>query len=226
MNGPLGVDPAQWSCGPATTAVRQILTEWAAIDWFEPAHTKANDDATSSFEEHHHRARAQQPELFAEHLDITVQQGGWPEFIALCERVRTQQWDWKFAALKLLSYWHSDAHGWSLSAEAGVRDVELLARGYAPGPGDLFFRYGEIVIWNDLGPILNLQGLDPIHAANANWYLSYARMDMIECIEWQLAEPGGHLDANPFLPLLRCYAAQHYPFSLAPGEVVLFGFMH
>lgn len=219
MNGPLGIDPAQCNCGPATKAVRQILSEWAATDWFEPAHSKANGDATNSFEDHHRRARALQPELFAEHLDITVQQGGWPEFIALCERVRTQQWDWKFAALKLLSFRHSEAHGWSLRADAGLPE-------YPPGPGDLFFRYGEVVIWNDLGPVLNLQGLNPTHAADANWYLGYARMDMIECIEWQLAEPGGHLDANPFWPLLRCYAAQHYPFSLAPGEVVLFNFMH
>jgi hypothetical protein len=49
-------------------------------------------------------------------------------------------------------------------------------------------------------------------------------MDVIECIEWQLAERDHRLESNPFVPLLRCYAAGFLPFALDPTTVVLFAF--
>lgn len=221
MKGPLGLDPSQCSCGPATPAVRQLLTEWAAIDWFEPASPTAASEASRAFQEHHRRARTQQPELFPDPLAITVQQGSWPELTELCERVRMQRWDWKFGALKQLSHRHSQAHGWSLGAE-----IEALQLPEYPqiGPGDLFFRFGPSVIWADFGPTLNLKHLDSTYAADALWYLSYARMDLIEATEWQLAERNANLDDNPFVPLLRCYTLGFYPFSLTRNQVLLFGF--
>ena len=57
------------------------------------------------------------------------------------------------------------------------------------------------------------------------WYGSYANMDVIEGIEWQLAEPGAALGDNPFVPRLRLYAAGFYPFSYGPREMVLFTFL-
>jgi hypothetical protein len=58
-----------------------------------------------------------------------------------------------------------------------------------------------------------------------NFFLWYALMDAMECITWQLAEPSADLLAdNPFLPLVRCYAAGFYPFALGPRTIVLFAF--
>lgn len=128
-----------------------------------------------------------------------------------------QRWDWKYAALKQLSRRHSQAHGWKLANEIDHAGEPL-------GPCRLFLRWGTTVIWNDFGPKLDLEHLDKTHAADAHWYLSYGRMDMIECIEWQLAERSGQLDGNPFLPLVRCYALGFYPFSLTRSELVLFSF--
>lgn len=222
MRGTVGFDPALCSYGPATAAVQQILSEWMAIDWFEPPPTGAQDNAMMAFAEHNRRARIHQPELFPAELAITLARGGWPEFVELCARVRKQSWDWKFAALKQLSHRHSRARGWSLTESA--RDLAATAE--APGPGDLCFRFGERVFWNNLGPKLDLGSV--ISASDVNtvhWYLGYATMDLIECIEWQLAERHDRLDDNPFVPLLRCHASGLLAFSLGPAEVVLFGFV-
>ena len=86
------IDPAQCSCGHATAAVRQLLSEWNAIDWLEPPRADAAAKATSSFEQHQRLAHAHQPELFDPQIAITQQTGGWPEFSELCERVRMQRW--------------------------------------------------------------------------------------------------------------------------------------
>lgn len=226
MRGTFGFDPAQCMYGAATAAVRQVLVEWAAIDWFVPPQRAVADEvaATRLFEEHHRRARAHQPELFPANLEIRLVRGGWAGFNDLCTSVRTSgEWDWKFSALKPLSYRHSQARGWSLKNEAP--DMASLAQWKGPGPGDLFFRFGEVALWNDLGPRLDLRSaLPPSHADVAGWYLGYTGMDVLECIEWQLAEKSDRLDGNPFLPLVRCYAAGFYPFSLGPACVVLFGF--
>lgn len=222
MRGTHSIDPARCSHGPATAAVQQVLSEWMAIDWFEPARAGADADATSSFEQHHRLARAHQPELFPEQLEVRTQLSGWAEFVELCARVRIQGWDWKFAALKQLSHRHSQARGWSLGKALPV----ATAPGQVPDSGDLFFRFGESVIWNDLAPKLDLQRmLAPGEVEAAAWYLGYATMDLIECIEWQLAEQSDRLGENPFFPLVRCYALGIYPFSLGPAEIVLFGFV-
>ena len=58
----------------------------------------------------------------------------------------------------------------------------------------------------------------------ARWYLSYVNMDVLECLEWQLAEPRCPLDANPCIPLVGVYEAGFLPFALSQREMVLFAF--
>jgi hypothetical protein len=216
MRGSIAVDPARCNFGPGTAAVREVLREWTAIDWFVPPSPMAAWDATREFEQHHRLARALEPQTFPDGLEVETRRGGWPEFCALYERVRTQSWDWKFGALKQLSRAHSQLHGWSLD--------DAVPPGQEFDPGDLIIRFGEVVAWNHVTPALGLRDwLDPSAADAAGWYLGYAQADVLECIEWQLAARSDRLDDNPFLPLLRCYAAGFYPFSLAPSEVVLFG---
>lgn len=47
---------------------------------------------------------------------------------------------------------------------------------------------------------------------------------MFHCVQWQLAEKHADVGANPLVPLLRCYRAGAYPFSLDRDTVVLFRF--
>lgn len=54
--------------------------------------------------------------------------------------------------------------------------------------------------------------------------MSSANMDIIDGIEWQLAESSSRLEGNPFIPLMRYYSAGFYPFSLGPGLAILFAF--
>lgn len=68
-------------------------------------------------------------------------------------------------------------------------------------------------------------GANPVPIVEAAvWYLSYAYIDMLDCLQWQLAEDDNRLERNPFLPLLRCYAGGFYPFSLSLNRVELFAF--
>jgi len=222
MRGALGFDPAGCEYGPATMAVRQILREWAAIDWFVPPRDdEAGFSAMRLLGQHTTLARTYQPELFPVSVEMRPARGGFREFAAFCERVRagaTGAWDWKFGALKRLSRSHSRAHGWTLDAQA-------LESGARPRTGDLFFRFGEHVMWAGLGPRFDLKATLPHdHVEPAGWYLSYANMDITDCIEWQLAEKSDRLEGNPFVPLMRCYAAGYYPFSLGPDLVILFAF--
>ncbi len=225
MKGVLNFDPAHCEYGPATLSIRRILTEWANVDWFVPPHDEAlaRTRAVRFFEEHNFLARMRMPDLFPDRLDIRVATGTWVDFHDLCLRVRQPQssWDWKFCALKKLSSAHSKEHGWTLS-EA----VRWMAPDGTSRPGDLFLRIGDQAVWGGtLGPQLNLkETVPPHHAEDAGFYLSYANMDAIECIEWQLAERTNGLESNPFLPLTRCYGEGLYPFSLGPAEVVLFAF--
>jgi hypothetical protein len=219
MKGHLEFDPQSCDYGPATLAVRQILTEWAAIDWFAAENDAA--PATAFFRDHHEKARAVMPDAFSERLRIACVNGTWTGFNVLCTIVRgpNRAWDWKFSALKKLSYRHSRERGWSLKDHA--REVTAES---PPKPSDLFFRIGEAAIWNGIGPKIAFHDLSREDAEIASWYQSYAAMDLVECLEWQLAEGNDLLDENPFLPLLRCYGAGRYPFGLAADEVVLFGF--
>lgn len=220
MKGRFDFDPQSCDYGAATLAVRQILTEWANIDWFAPA----GDDAiaTTLFHEHNAKAQNVMPDVFPKHLHIRSAKGSWKEFRALCTQVRVANdtWDWKYSALKKLSRLHSQERGWSLEAHARVVTVES-----PPEPSDLFFRIGKVALWQAIGPKIAFNDLlSPEDADLAAWYHSYATLDLMEGLEWQLAEGSNHLEGNAFVPLLRCYAAGRYPFGLSPDEVVLFGF--
>jgi hypothetical protein len=220
MKGRFDFDPQSCDYGAATLAVRQILNEWANIDWFATYNDVAL--ATSSFREHHAKARAMMPDGFPEHLRIECANGNWRDFHAFCTRVRAPgaDWDWKFSALKELSHRHSQERGWSLEDHA--REVTAES---PPKPSDLFVRIGDVGIWYGIGPKIAFHDfLSRENADIASWYHSYALMDLIKCLEWQLAEGSDLLDGNPFMPLLRCYGAGRYPFVLAPDEAVLFGF--
>jgi hypothetical protein len=226
MRGTFDFDPAQCDYGPATSGVRQILSEWLAVDWFVPPRSDpAGALAVLLFEEHNTRARAHLPELFPQRVQVRAIVGNWTEFATLAQTVRTpSSWDWKFSALKKLSRHHSAARGWSMQEEA--KRCVALDDGGQMRPGDLFIRIGGSVIWSALCcPRLDwTTALAPSSRDVAGWYLSYAQMDVIECIEWQLAERSERLETNPFVPLLRCYAAGFYPFSVRQNEVVLFAF--
>ena len=224
MRGAFEFEPAQCEYGAATASIRQIFSEWASIDWFVPPRDHAAEALTTQLlEQHNVRARTHQPEVFPAGIEKQSVRGGWGEFAVLCDRVRTQPWDWKFSALKKLSSSHSKARGWTLQEQA-TRCVSLET-GTRPRPGDMFVRIGEHVMWTELNPRLALEAhLPRDHVEPARWYLSYANMDILECIEWQLAEDSDDLEGNPFVPLMRCYAAGVYPFSLGPTTFVLFAF--
>ncbi len=220
-----GFDPYDYDYGPATSQIRTILLEWAEIDWFEPTGT-TDEDAERLFREHDTCAHKHAPELFAERVEIRSVFGGWPEFSAWCHRVRSQPaWDWKFSTLKKLSRDHATAHGWSLESEA-----RRTPNG-PPRPGNLFWRVDsageDAVIWQHVLPARRaaIEALPrPQARDSANFYLSYAETDAMACMQWQLADPRAELAANPFLPLVRCYRAGAYPFSLDRNTVVLFRF--
>jgi len=224
MKGTLRFDPAEYEYGPATPAVRQLLLTWAAVDWFVPPRdTAAAAQAGQLFAQHQARAQKVLPERFPAPVEIQLIPGAWPEFAALCQRVQTQSWDWKYSTLKRLALAHAEARGWSLNDQA--RHAGPLDAIVPPRPGDLFFRFGEHVMWNSTDPELDLRAAVPAQYVEvAGWYRSYANMDAIDSLQWQLAEGDNRLDSNPFVPLIGCYAAGFYPFSLGPTAVVLFSF--
>lgn len=241
MKSRLRFDPHQYDYGPATEAIRQILLDWESIDWFAPARTRP-DEAKELFRKHNELGHAFAPTLFSRSVDVSHRAGGWSEFMAWCARVRSQplgsvadnqslswktdEWDWKYSILKPLSAMHAKAHGWNLD--------EQIAHDGEPRPGDLFVRRrmnrngveGSFVVWNTIElPIAELKSRwqDPAGGA-ANFYHSYADFDITYCIQWQLAERSNNLADNPFVPLLACYRAGFYPFSLSSDSVVLFEF--
>jgi hypothetical protein len=224
MKAPLNFDPADYEYGPATAGVRHILNELQAVDWFAPSSVTPPDRelAVKLFIEHNQRARAHQPALFQNEIEVQTVISDGSEFVSLCERIRTSAtWDWKFSALKKLSRDHSKALGWALKEQASLlhRDPDE-----PPKPGDLFMSIGEHAVWK-VAPQRQLDSRLPEDLAKAiQWYWGYAEMDFIECLEWQLAEKSGDLDLNPFVPLVRCYTAGFYPFSFSPSSSVLFAF--
>lgn len=225
MKRSLGFDPRDYDYGAPTEAIRSILTEWIEIDWFEP-NPATRDHAVRLFHEHQRLARAVAPELFPADIDIRVVCGGRGDFVSWCQRVRSQtSWDWKFSALKELSKQHATALGWSLEAHAQRVPMGI------PRAGDLFVRFSdsngsEHLVWNNVFP--ELHALDALpregFRESADFYLGHAHGDAIECLTWQLAENTAELRGNPFLPLLLCYEAGAYPFSLDRDTVVLFSF--
>lgn len=223
MKGTLNFNPDGFYYGAATLAVRHIFSEWAQVDWFvTPTEPAAQFRAVRLFEEHNALARALLPDTFPASIQLETRHGGWSDFHALCEHVRRAEsnWDWKYSVLKPLSREHSKARGWS--AEDHARPVTAES---PPHPGELFFRLGDVVFWTGLNPTVDLKNDLPSRDADiANWYLSYAGMDVTDCIVWQLAEGTDSLQGNPFLPLIRCYAAGFYPFALGSTEFILFAF--
>lgn len=209
-------DDATDAWGPATRSVRAIRELAARIDWFAPS---ASGDA-SWIEEHHARVRAFDATAIPAHVAVTHHVGGWAEFAELAALVRDPKatYDWKFGVLKPLCKAHSMAKAWSAKAHVDAHPA-------TPGRTDeLFVVLGEHVLWN--APALPSPDVSTAGAArgDALWYRGFGVTDVIEAIEWQLAEGSDDLETNPFVPLLRGYAAGQYPFALAPHRMALFRF--
>lgn len=225
MKGSLKFDPSQYDYGKPTEAIRSILAEWMEIDWFEP-HIGTAEQGISLFREHQRLAHAHAPELFPEHVELRVVTGARKDFTSWCQQVRAQtSWDWKFSVLKQLSSQHAKARAWSPESEQRDRPPA------PPRPGDLFIVFGDLkgnkqVIWNSVMP--SPPALDALpregFGETARFYISYAHADALDCMKWQLAEGSSDMSTNPFLPLLLCYQAGAYPFSLGRDAVVLFRF--
>jgi len=217
-------DPTQCAYGPATGAIRRILHEWASVDWFAPPQRDSDvERAVELLREHHTLARSYQPTLLSERFDVRPSIGDGPQFSALCDRASASMgtWDWKYGVLKPLSRRHMEAHGWNRKAHA--RPL-AWKDGPRPRTGDLLIKIADIVVWNVYVEVDLHATLPPDHVKAAGWYLGYANVDFTDCLEWQLAENHDRLDANPFFPLVQCYRAGAYPFSLSPAEYVLHAF--
>lgn len=224
VRGPLQFDPNEYDYGPATAAIRSILVDWVGVDWFEPSGAP-DEELIRLFQEHNVLAHHAAPDLFANRVSVDVVSGGWSEFSSWCKRVRAQtRWDWKFNVLKKLSHEHSRANGWSLDAHAPQVPVG------SPKPGDLFVRFNDAsgkttLIWNGFLPAPDLQTIGRTSAADsAQFYFAHAQSDAFSAIQWQLAEKRCDSSGNPFVPLLHCYFAGGYPFSLDRNTVVVFRF--
>ena len=217
MKGVTEVDPAVYECGSATDSVRSLLRMHGSVDWFVPPMADA-DDARTAFERYRELGRAHAPELFDRSPRVEMRSGDWREFQSLCRTVRENlQWDWKFGVLKPLTKRHSDARGWT-------KPLGPPATATEPTPGAVFLRVGETVLWNVRVARIDLSRLDGAFAEAARFFKQWADYDTFDAIEWQLAEPEGALEANPFTHLLHLYAGGHYPFHLAEDRVVLFHF--
>ncbi len=217
MKHALAFDPRDYDYGAPTAAVRAILRDWEAIDWFEPS-VSSNGYLERLFRTFQQLAHPHMPGAFPLDLAIQCVAGDRAAFARWCDRVRTQtDWDWKISILKHLSCDHADAHDWVLDDHA----CDLASD--PPRPGDLFVRVGSSVFWTTHVPALQL-GRDRFGEA-AQFYLGYAHGDVLDAIKWQLAEDDDDTTANPFVPLLHLYAAGAYPFSLGADEVVLFRFV-
>ncbi|MDC0743548.1 hypothetical protein [Polyangium mundeleinium] len=217
-------DPEQCDCGPATGAIRRILHEWASVDWFEPPrHDSDVERAVRLLREHHTLVRSYQPALLSERFEVRPSIGDGSHFSTLCEQASAsiETWDWKYGVLKPLSRRHMEAQGWDRKAHA--RPL-VWKDGPRPRTGDLIVKVATTVVWNAYAVVDLRAALPPDRVKAAEWYLLYANVDFIDCLEWQLAENHDRLDANPFFPLVQCYGAGAYPFSLSPTSYVLHAF--
>jgi hypothetical protein len=214
VKGHYAFDPFTFDdCGEAAAGVSRLVAAWVDVDWFVPPSVEgAQGLAIKLFEEHQARAHALAADLFVPRVRMECLADGWNNFAALAARVRAGTgWDWKYKALKQLSKRHSVLHGWTLAERA---------------PSSLTVRVREdIVIWAAPSPRIDFRKVLPEPEAElAGWYLSYAAMDFIECLEWQLAENSSEIEGNPFVPLLRCYGLGFYPFALGRDELALVSF--
>lgn len=219
MRGSSSIKPSLIDAGPATAAVRDIVTDFAAIDWFVPPNA-SQKLARELFLSHVNLTRQHLPKLYSEPVEVEFSTGGWEHFFALCNRVRgSGSFDWKYGVLKILSSEHAEACDWSLKNERSMMQKE------SDGSDTLLLRVGEHVFWCSLAPNLDLSELGKDHAECGHFYLSYVSYDATDAIQWQLAERSDSLAGNPFLPLLRCYAANFYPFVISESSVILFSFL-
>lgn len=220
MKTSFGFDPADYDYGPTTVALRRILNEFSAIDWFVPPSCASNRErAVALLGEHNALARKYEPELFPapENISVRTEITDGSRFIELCELAKRvpAEWDWKYGALKKLLVRHRN--GWSRLEQA--RAIQSLDHD-ALRPGDLFVCIGDSAHWK-VPCQLDTSGLPKDHADAASWYFSYAATDMMECLEWQFAQKNTTVETNPFFPLLRCYGTGFYPFRLKPTSFVL-----
>lgn len=223
MKSTLLFDPRDYDYGPATDAIRSIFATWVEIDWLGPS-TVSDETAAELFRNHQRLAHAHDSSRFPLELDLRVVTGDPAAFTSWCDRVRGQAtWDWKYSVLKQLSHEHAQARGWKAEDDARV-----ISPAEPPRPGELYFRFGEPeqLIWNTVLPMpAGLASLVPDTFGNAaSFYVLYAHNDAVDAMKWQLAERSADMRANPFLPLLHCYRAGVYPFSLDRTNVVLFQF--
>jgi len=225
MTSSKAFDASTYECGPATDAVRRLLTDYAAIDWFVPP-TVDEARARAFMHRHHARGRDVAPDLFAPHLVVEHASGGAREMHDWCERVRLNPprgWDWKYGVLKPLTKRHSEAHGWHMAALPPPTNPLVAA-------GRLFLTLpGGHSVWNVPLPPVTLPTTPAdaearrVHEA-LRFFKGYCDIDLFEALEWQLAESECPLSENPFVPLLELYATAHYPFHLSADRVVLFRF--
>ena len=218
MSKPLGlsVDPDLVSCGEATRAVRSLLRLHARTRWFEPGPT----DKPVWFARHLALVRPHAPSAFARDVVVSDHVGGWSVLESLAARARarpTSGLDWKFDVLKPIGRDHSRARGWTPALHAQRFQTT------EPSDGDLFFLYGETAMWRLPTPTIDLSRAGPAREA-AGWYQGFAAADLIEALEWQLAEGTDDMETNPFLPLLLGYAHGQYPFVLDESHVIVFRF--
>ena len=234
----LAFDPDDYDYGPASPAIRRILRDWGAVEWFVPSSTP-DDELDRLFTEHYTLARRYSPDLFPSEVTIRIELGRWSEFTALCARVRgyEKDWDWKYGGLKTMSRAHAKACGWTIDDEAH------RVKPASDEPGALFLRFNDVngkpfLVWNagrsTKSPVDQIA--DKEHKESASFWQEYARHDLMHAIEWELAAPAEpsadpfrsftptNATANPFVPLLACTRAGAYPFSLARDEYVLFRF--
>lgn len=213
LNDP--VDPDALACGPATRGVRSLLRLAIRTRWFEPGPR----DKPRWFESHVELVRLHAPEAFARDVEVTEQVGGWSALELLASEVRATAsgFDWKFGVLKPMGRAHSEARGWSAAAHA--RAFQRTE----PSPGDLVVLVGEHAFWR-----MPVPRYEPPRAGAARdaarWYAGFGASDLMEAIEWQLAEGSDDIESNPFLPLLRGYAMGQYPFVLDASRVVVLRF--
>lgn len=190
------------------SSVRALLVAWSEIDWFEPADT-SDVDAEVLFRAHQRLAHAHAPADFPLAVDVRGVRDTRAGFEAWCAQVRRNtEHDWKLGTLKQLSRAHTQAKGWT---PPPIAPQDLV-------PGTLHFSYRDTVIW--IGAPVKL----PDPSEGTRFYVDYAHGDLLDAIQWQLAEGHDDLDGNPFWPLLQLYGLGVYPFSLGRAAVALFRF--
>lgn len=233
------MSPAPIDYGPAGPALRCLLAEWRAITWFVPPAADDPARACELFHAYNTLAHAAMPDTFAAQVAVRVERGGWPEFAARWHEVsayppvRQPSWDWIFSGLKPLSLAHARRRGFELHRHPACVDLsgegfqQTMMHRYRPADertaaDPLFFRWSaDTAVWDV--PASGFNAADEGTRAGG-YYASWTTGNLTYALEWQLAEASADLTGNPFVPILRLYAARFYPFVLARDEAVLFAF--